>query len=967
MKKDQWIVLIVDDFAEDRAVYCRYLSQDTEYTYQIIESESGEEALKLWSETKPDIIILDFLLPDMDGLEFIDLLQQLREIGKSQVIMLTGQGNEAIALQAMKGNVQDYLIKGEITPESFRTTIHQALESIQRQSQSPQEKTVVIVDDDLVFCQVYRTYLQQSQTYKYKIWECETGRQALTLCQEIKPDAILLDYGLPDINGLQLLKELKASLGNFQIPAVMVTGYGHETLVVQALKAGAQDYLVKDTLTPHLLRDTVKEVIRQTSLQNQLVESKERQRLITAISLRIRQSLDLQTIINTTTEEVRSFLHCDRVIVVRAESEMQAKIVAESVGQNWQSLLGWKLTDACCSEEIKAQLFQSQQTVINNISQVELNSCYFKLLEQFQIKAELVVPILVKLDGELVLETREDFHRDAVKIFSKSPKSSLSSQVSKISPEIWGLLIAHQCSGKRQWQNNEEEFLEQLAVQLAVGIKQAVLFNQIQNQSLQLQQLKEAAEAANHSKSQFLANMSHELRTPLNAILGFTQLINRDASLSSEQQRQLGIILSSGEHLLALINSVLEMSKIEAGIIDLNESNFDLYELLDNLQEMFQLQASTKYLQLNFERTSQVPQYIQTDQGKLRQILINLLVNALKFTKEGLITLQVSAGTEQDSLEKYGNPVNLLFSVSDTGIGIEAKELDKLGEAFVRITTSQKYQEGSGLGLSISKKYVELMGGELKVNSIIGQGTVVDFNIYASLANTRDVNISSSRKKVIGLAPNQSSYRILVVDDNWENRYLIIKLLKPLGFEVKEASNGQEAVDLWQSYSPHLILMDMRMPVRDGYEATKQIKSSLQGQSTVIIALTASAFEEKRITIISAGCDDFIAKPFQETVLLEKIAQHLGIRYIYEEKNPNVPEQSLDLATILNPSALQGMPSHWLSQLSQATLECDIEETFTLIEQIPESRRDVKLALVNLTKNFQFEKITNLIKTITDE
>lgn len=489
-----------------------------------------------------------------------------------------------------------------------------------------------------------------------------------------------------------------------------------------------------------------------------------------------------------------------------------------------------------------------------------------------------------------------------------------------------------------------------------------------------LQKAKEAAEVANRAKSEFLSKMSHELRTPLNAILGFTQVLTRDNSLNWEQQEHLEVINRSGEHLLNLINDVLDMTKIESGRTSFNETSFDLYSLLDSLEEMLQLKAKSKGLQLIFKRLSDVPQYVQTDQGKLRQVLINLLGNALKFTQEGSVILRVSLlepeqinhQIEDSSTTSSIEFMKIQLEVEDTGFGIAPGEMHSLFEAFVQTESGRKCQEGTGLGLSISQQFIELMGGKITVNSILNQGTTFKVEIPIKLAATVDIEAQQPQQKVIGLEPGQPLYRILVVEDRWENSQLLIKLLTPLGFEVRAAENGLEGVALWKSWEPDLIWMDMRMPVMDGYEATKQIKSQLKGQATVIIALTASALEEERSIILSAGCDDFMRKPFQVSVLFEKLAQHLGVRYIYEPISFNLPllkANSEELTT----DSLTMMSEQWQQELYQAALSAHAKLIFQLIRQIPEQNQALASALTDLVNNFQFAQIIDLIQKLSYE
>lgn len=477
---------------------------------------------------------------------------------------------------------------------------------------------------------------------------------------------------------------------------------------------------------------------------------------------------------------------------------------------------------------------------------------------------------------------------------------------------------------------------------------------QLEKYSHRLEQKAQEAEAANRAKSAFLANMSHELRTPLSTILGFAQLMTRDRSISSAQLENLEVISRSGEHLLTLINDVLSMSKIEAGRITLNENSFDLYGLLASLAEMFQMKAESKGLQPIFERSPEVPQYIRTDESKLRQVLINLLSNAIKFTQVGRVILRVSVfGSRTDNEQ-----ITLHFEVKDTGPGIAPAELEELFKPFVQTQAGQKSHQGTGLGLSISQQFVHLMGGEIAVSSILGQGTIFSFDIQATPVEMLEVETIQLHRRAIALAPEQPLYRILVVEDKQENRQLLVKFLTSLGFSVREAENGQQGVALWQTWEPHLIWMDMRMPVMDGYEATKQIKAHLKGQATVIIALTASAFDEERAVVLSIGCDDFVCKPFREEVILEKMAKYLGVRYLYEDTPHQEAREDSDLDFSLT-KALTQMPPEWIAQLHQAALCTDEKQIFSLLEH-SEVSTPVANALADLVNQFRIDKIIDL-------
>lgn len=490
------------------------------------------------------------------------------------------------------------------------------------------------------------------------------------------------------------------------------------------------------------------------------------------------------------------------------------------------------------------------------------------------------------------------------------------------------------------------------ADQAATAVENARLYQQAQTElaerrkiEAQLQQAKEAAEAASQAKSIFLANMSHELRTPLNAILGFAQLMQRDPNLNADQRDNLKTILHSGQHLLTLINDVLDMSKIESGRVTLHPDDFDLWRLLGDLEEMFGLRAADKHLVLTFAITPELPRYIRADAGKLRQVLINLLGNAVKFTTEGGVALRAE-------LQNADDQPRLCIEVEDTGPGLTADELNLIFEPFVQTASGHKSQEGTGLGLPISRQFVQIMGGELLVDSAPGYGSTFSFSIPVQLSDRISPPALAARR-IIGLQPGQPEYRLLVVDDREASRKLLVKLLSPLGFAVREAANGQEAVEVWRHWQPHLIWMDMRMPVMDGHEATRHIRAAAGGQATVIIALTASVFQEERVTIIAEGCNDFVRKPFREEEIFERLARHLGVKFLYSADD--APAPIVSAAPDVSPAGT--LPGDWLAALEQATIAADLNRMVATIEEIRPHDSVLADRLGEWARNFNYEQI----------
>lgn len=459
-------------------------------------------------------------------------------------------------------------------------------------------------------------------------------------------------------------------------------------------------------------------------------------------------------------------------------------------------------------------------------------------------------------------------------------------------------------------------------------------------------------EAANRAKGMFLANMSHELRTPLNAILGFSSMLRRDHQLSQGHAKSLDIINRSGEHLLALINDVLEMAKIEAGRLTLDQTPFDLGAMVRDVADMMRLRAEEKGLRLLFDQSSECPRYIRGDEARLRQILVNLVGNAVKFTHEGGVTIRLGV--------KQNHRKHLVIEVEDSGPGISEADQERIFRPFEQLAEGAE-QTGTGLGLSITRQFVDLMDGSITVDSVVGKGSLFRVELPVELASASDIYAAREEEgEVLGLAPGHPSYRILIAEDQNENAVLLTQLMEAIGLETRVAENGERCVQIFQEWRPDLIWMDRRMPVMDGMEATRRIRQLPHGDAVKIVAVTASAFKEQQSEMLAAGMDDFVRKPYRFDEIYNSLARQLGLQYVYRsdaslaQEAPVIPTSEMALA----------LPLSLRRELIDALERLDSEKIRLLIEQVAAIDDDLAAALSRLANGFNYSAILHILNDV---
>jgi PAS domain S-box-containing protein len=707
-------------------------------------------------------------------------------------------------------------------------------------------------------------------------------------------DAILCDYCLPGFSAEQVLATLAAT--RRPIPLIVVSGTVPTERAIELMRRGARDYVPKSNLAR-----------LGPCLQREIEEARVRAERERSESERLRLEGELRS------------------------SERRYKMLFDSFG------------DALLILDLDGRIVNVNETTCSQLH---------------KSRSDLLHRQLADLDMSGVHPGVHAARLDAVRGFGHTSFELLyvcpdhthlvfdtSLRIIEYGSGAAILVVAREVSEHKRIGDELRELTAELEQRVATRT------DELKRANTALEEAKAEAERANRAKSHFLARMSHEIRTPLNAILGYSQLLLRDAVMGPQDREQLRTINRSGEHLLALISDILEMSKIEAGGAQINAMTFDLGGLVHDIAAMFKLRAQNKGLSLFVCLDNALPPAVVADESKLRQIFINLLGNAVKFTQCGQITWHVRT-----------EPGRLITTVKDTGPGIDPADMQRLFEKFTQTSLGVR-AGGSGLGLAISREFARLMGGEITVDSQPGKGSRFHLDVPFVEGRVAELAARTSCRSIATIKPGSGPWRVLVVDDQEDSRALLVKILSSVGFQTYEATDGAQAVACFENIRPHAVLMDLRMPAMDGFETTRRIKQSPRGARTPIIAVTASTFEDDRRRALDGNMDDFVAKPFHDTEVLETLGARLGVEYLYMDGIRTPTPTMLPIADASSDENLSHVSSQLLDELRSATVAAEYDRALELVGDLAATVPATAEELRRLVRSFDYQGVIDRLGT----
>lgn len=857
---------------------------------------------------------------------------------------------------------------------------------------------ILIVDDDEINRAVYRDYLQSDTSINYQILEANCIQSAIDIWRSHQPDLVALNFNLPDGNGIDFLESIGAGIQDPKFPVIILTDAQEGLMIAKAFSLGAADYLIKDEISASLFCRNIYSVIEKFTLMRKLKRSQQQEALISKIALNVRKSLDINKIYEAIVQDVKNLLNADRTIIYKFNPDMSGNIVAEAVDQPWSSSLGKHIVDTCFRDNLGEAYRHGKFFVTNDIYVANLSPCHLQLLERFQVRANLIVPILLPEEN---LNLHHVHHARS------------NDQICATQP-LWGLLVVHQCSSSRNWEEIDLQLLQQLAVQLAIAIHQAELYRNLQhlnssledeiqqrtaelqdreqklrqnenllrttfnnapvgmatlnlegefltvnqeicrikgysaNELLQMRavdithpdyvtstsaslhqllsgtsskitiekqythkngqiidaishvslvrdennnpiqfvvsvedvterkqneaKIAEAkvAEASNKAKSEFLAAMSHEIRTPMHAVIGMTEILS-NTNLSEKQQQFVSVIRQGGEVLLSVINKILDFSQIESGSIELEQRAFNLHHFTEEILDLMTSNIIDKPLELLALIAVDVPQQIISDSTCLRQILVNLIGNAIKFTKLGEIKIFIEASLINQNTNTY----QLNFTVSDTGIGISPEAIARLFKPFSQADSSITRQYGgTGLGLSICKKLCNLMGGDIQVESEIGQGTTFKFFVH----------VQSIATETLAIAPELKNKNILVISSNPTIQEIITTYTQIWEIVSQPAYSELEALQYLEITDFDTVIIDQNLKSVDVSEFAKSIHDVFPFLPIIILSSVSS-----NNIFGNHICSDYLTKPITTSKLYKAFLNIFSLEQIQNNNLTQTP------------------------------------------------------------------------------